>query len=222
MADFQRVLRRIFSVDVPWQDWLFVPVSVQWVIVNLVFYPAYPAFIIAIGSFQERAGPIFPFTWASSFILFLYGIWLFAGRYRVDYIRTSFYAIGLSLAATSLFEILYQNVGRSTGVGNAGLEGQLINLSSIALALSSLRFWRASRPLLVVVILFLIGWLLWLATGYPQITSSSPTLAIHAYLFNAALKVGAFVMIGLLVSFAIPRVAPTLDKSHTKSRRNRV
>jgi hypothetical protein len=197
-----REAHHILRLDSPWQDWLFIPLFVVWAIINIGLYPAYPAFIWRVGTFTSGAGVIFPFTWTSSLALFIYGIWLFHRRYRLDLVRTVAFALGLSFAATSLFEILYQNIGRGVGVGNQLLEGQLINLSAISLALGSLRFWRSSKPLLYSIILFLTGWILWMAAGYPQIFSSDPSLAREAYAFNATLKVGSFVVMGLLVSFA--------------------
>jgi hypothetical protein len=133
---------------------------------------------------------------------------LFFWQYRLDGIRSAIFAVGLAFAATSLFEIIYQNVGVGTGVGNQAFEGQLINLSSIALVVASLRFWRVNRVFLSATILFLCGWLFWLAFGYPQIYNPSSNLAQQAYVFNASLKVGAFVLVALLVSFAGPRPEP--------------
>ncbi len=193
---------RIFRLRAPWEDWLFVPLFALWITVNFGLYPAYPAFVLRVGTFEGRASSIFPYTWVSSFFLFVYGLWLFKTRYRLDYVRTAAFAVSLSFAATSLFEIIYQNIGIGTGVGNQYIERQLINLTAIGLAFSSLRFWRASKPLLYSVLLFLTGWILWMSVGYPQIFDSNPTLAQHAYVFNAALKVGSFILMGLLVSFA--------------------
>jgi hypothetical protein len=195
---------RVFRLHAPWPDWLFFPLFALWITINVGLYPAYPAFILRVGTFEGRASSIFPFTWASSFILFVYGLWLFNKRYHLDYVRTAAFALGLSFAATSLFEIIYQNIGIGTGVGNQYVEGQLINLTAIGLAFSSVRFWRASKPLLYSIILFLTGWILWMSVGYPQIFDSNPALAQHAYVFNAALKVGSFIVMGLLVSFAGP------------------
>ncbi|MCI4338928.1 MAG: hypothetical protein L3J68_01165 [Thermoplasmata archaeon] len=188
----------------PWPDWIFVPVLILWVVVNFGFYPAYPSFILAVGTFRAHSNVIFPITWGCALLLFAYGLWLFHRRYALDLVRTVVYAIALSFAATSLFEILYQNVGIGAGVGNQSLEGQAINLSALLLALSSLRFWRLSRPFLMSAVLFLGGWLLWLAAGYPQIYNPSAGLASEGYAFNSVLKVGAFVVVALLVSFALP------------------
>jgi len=197
--------QRVFAWHAPWQDWLFLPLGAFWILVNIGWYPAYPAFILRVGTFESRASDIFPYTWASSFLLFAYSIWLLRTRYNLDYVRTVIFALSLSLAATSLFEVIYQNIGIGVGVGNQQIEGQLINFSAIAMALSSVRFWRASKPLLFTVILFLTGWILWMSAGYPQIFSSDAGLAREAYVFNASLKVGAFVVLGLLVSFARPQ-----------------
>jgi hypothetical protein len=201
-ADGQDRARSLFRWHVDGQDWWFVPVWAVWLVVNLGLYPAYPQFLVRAGVLQSRVSEIFPYTWASSLLLFVYGVWLFRVRYRLDYLRSVVYALSLSFAATSLFEILYQNIGAGAGVGNQQLEGQLINLSAIALALSTVRFWRVSKPWLVAVLAFAAGWVAWRAVGYPQIYDSDPALAREAYAFNAGLKVGAYVVLGLLVSFA--------------------
>jgi hypothetical protein len=192
----------VFRWEAPLADWLFLPLAVLWAIVNVGLYPAYPEFLVRVGTFRSQASEIFPYTWISALALFVYGLVLFRARYRLDLVRSFAFALSLSFAATSLFEIIYQNVGLGVGVGNQQLEGQLINLSAVALALSSVRFWRASRPFVVSLLWFVAGWVGWRAIGYPQIFDSNTAAAHEAYLFNAALKVGAYVVLGLLVSFA--------------------
>jgi hypothetical protein len=180
-------------------DWLFVPLYGAWLAVNVGLYPAYPEFVFRVGSFTGRAGEIFPFTWSAALTLFVYGLWLFGIRYRVDALRTILYSVGLAFAATSMFEILYQNVGAGYGVGNQMLEGQLINLTAIALAAASVRFWSWTSWLGGAGALYAFGWVLWLGVGYPQIFDTEPTQAHVAYVFNALLKVASFVLLGLLV-----------------------
>lgn len=193
---------RLFRWNSPWEDWLFVPLGVAWLIINVGIYPAYPAFLVRVGTFESGASAIFPYTWTSSLLLFAYGLWMFRIRYGLDYVRAVVFALCLSFAATSLFEIIYQNIGSGLGVGNQQIEGQLINASAIALAFSSIRFWRASKPLVGAILLYVTGWALWWSAGYPQIFASDLALAREAYVFNAALKVGSFVILGLLVGFA--------------------
>ena len=212
MGERHFVTGAVFSLNAPWQDWIFIPVVSVWMFINFELYPAYPKFIFEIGTFQAGANVVFPYTWASSLLLFIYGLWLFHRRYGLDYIRTVIYAVSLSFAATSLFEIIYQNIGSGIGGGKEGLEGQLINLSAIALALSSLRFWKASKMLLSSLVLFLTGWIVWVSVGYPQIYNANPVLAMQAYAFNVALKVGAFGVVGLLVSFGASPRGPQEDR----------
>ena len=206
-------LRRVFAWSGGWRDWLFVPLLAQFVVVNFVVYPDYGQFVFRVGSFQQGASDIFPYTWASALLLFLFALWLFHWRYRVDLTRTIVYSLGLAFAATSLFEIIYQNIGAGQGIGNQGWEGQVINLSAIAFGFASVRFWRLTRWNMAVVGLYLLGWILWLGVGYPQIHDSDVTTALHGYIFNAALKVASYVVIGLLVSFASPHAeSPSTDR----------
>jgi hypothetical protein len=195
-------------------DWLFVPLLAQWIVVVAVVYPAYGRFLAEAGSFTFYVNRLFPLTWACAFGLFGTGIWWFARAYHVDAIRTVVYAFSLVVAATSSFEILWQNVGAGFGVGNHQLEGQIINLSSILMAVSSLRFWRAGPLFLGLLAAFLAGWLLWLAVGYPQEYSPVYSHALVADLFNVVLKVGAFVLLGILVMPFRRNIGPSfVDKS---------
>jgi len=136
----------------------------------------------------------------SGLALFAFSLLQFRLRYRVDYVRSAVYALGLALAATSLFEIIYQNVGAGQGVGNQSIAGQVINLSSIVMAFASLRFWHPSRVVLLALVLYLCVWMLWLSVGYPQIYDTDSHRAIIALEFNAPLKAGSFALFGLLVS----------------------
>lgn len=183
-----------------WSSWLFVPLLTQFLVVNLAVYPAYARFIVQAGLFQGHSNSIFPVTWASALGLFLYSFWIFRWKDRLDLTRTIVYSLGLCFAATSLFEILWQNVGASQGIGNQQLEGQLINLSSIAFGFCSVSLWRVGRRFLGALNLYWVGWILWLADGYPQTFFTSPDAVHAAFVFNIALKVGSFVIFALLIS----------------------
>jgi hypothetical protein len=147
-------------------------------------------------------GPVFPVTYACAIGIVLYGLVLFRRRYRLDYVRCVVYSLGLGLAATSLFEIIWQNIGSTAGVGNQGYWTELLNLSAIALAFCSVRYWSAARPVLLFIIAYLTGWILWVAIGYPQWYNLDPTKSHIAFVFNIALKIASFVLMALLVSFA--------------------
>lgn len=204
MARLDALPARLLSKGSGPLDWVFIPLTAQWIVVNELVYPAYGTFLYRLGTFQVASNPIFPVTWGAALALFVFGAAQFRVRYGVDYVRSFAYAFGLALAATSLFEIIYQNVGAGQGIGNQSLVGQVINASSIAMAFSSLRFWQPSRLVLGAAIVYLCGWLFWLSAGYPQIYSSDPARAMLAFDFNAPLKAGSYVLLGLLVSKAPP------------------
>ncbi len=194
--------RRLLTPSHAVVDWLFVPLVAQWIVVNVILYWPYVQFLYSVGTFQRPANIIFPFTWASALGVFLYGLWLFLRKYKLDYVRGIIYALGLPLAATSLFEIIWQNVGAGLHVGDQYALGDLVNLSSILLLGCSLRFWTAARPTLFATIGFLAGWLVWLSLGYPQITDADQASARVAFVINVILKVLAFALVALVVSFA--------------------
>ncbi len=200
------LLLKIFRPSPDWRDYVFVACAAQWIVVNLVLFFPYVEFLYRVGTFQDPANSIFPITWTSALGLFVYGLWLFVYRYRQDYFRSTIYAFGLPLAATSLFEVIWQNIGAGLHIGNQTFVTDIINLSSILMALCSFRFWRSTQPLLYCAVIFLAGWVLWMSLGYPQIYSSQPQAAEIAFLVNAILKVLSFVIFALLVSFA-PRPA---------------
>jgi hypothetical protein len=201
-ANSPPIIRRLLAPSREWVDWLFVPLVAQWLVVNVVLYYPYVQFLYSIGTFQRPFNVIFPFTWASALGVFVYGLWLFLRKYRLDLVRTTIYALGLPLAATSLFEIIWQNVGAGMHIGNQNPIGDLINLSSIVLLGCSFRYWTPARPTLYAVIAFLSGWLVWLSLGFPQITNTDPASARAAFVVNVILKVLAFALVGLVVSFA--------------------
>ena len=194
--------RDLFDVRAPALDWLFVGLVAVWVYINVVEYSAYGQFLFQAGTLQRRMGPVFPVTYACAVALVLYGLLLFRLRYRLDYVRTVTYSVGIGLAATSLFEIIWQNIGSSAGVGNQDLWGQILNLSAIALGFSSIRYWSSVRPVLYFVIIYLTLWIVWLGIGYPQWYNVDPTKSLLAFGFNIALKIASFVLMGLLVSYA--------------------
>ena len=84
---------RILSLSKDYRDWTFVPLLGQWIIVNFLIYYPYVQFIYRIGTFQQNANTIFPYTWASALILFAYGLVLFSKKFKLDAVRTIVYSL---------------------------------------------------------------------------------------------------------------------------------
>jgi hypothetical protein len=181
-------------------DWIFLPLLIQFVVVDFLLYPAYPVFLVHEGSFTGASNSIFPITWTCGLGLFLFGLWTFRRKCRLDWVRVSVYALGLTFAATSLFEIIYQNVGAGLGVGNQQLESQAINLSAILFGFSSVKYWRPAWYAGVWAVVLAMLWWVWLAIGYPQIYDEGLSAAEHAYALNAVLKSGTFLLFALLIA----------------------
>ncbi len=204
----QFLSRRILAGSADWRDWLFVPLVAQFLIVNVGIYPEYARAVVGWGTFQFRTNDIFPYTWGGSLLLFIFAIWVFNRKYRVDLIRTFVYSVALSFAATSLFELIYQNVGIGQGIGNQFLEGQVINLSAIAFGFSSVRFWHFGRLNQSACSVYLGAWLLWLSFGYPQAYDTGPGAAGEGYFFNVAIKLGSYALFALFIQPFRDRVVP--------------
>ena len=191
---------KIFALSSDYRDWLFVPFLIQWIVVNVFFYYPYLRFIFEVGIFQQKANVIFPYTWASALLLFFYALYIFLKRYRLDYVRTVLYSLSMPFVATSLFEIIWQNIGSGIHVGNQSVITEVINFSSIALIVSVCKFWRIKRSFLIFTILYLLIWILWLSVGYPQINTSSHILFIVSFSFNVGLKILSFILVAALIT----------------------
>ena len=192
-------ISRILSLSKDYRDWMFVPLLAQWIIVNFFLYYPYVQFLYRIGTFQQNANTIFPYTWASALILFVYGIILFSKKFKLDVVRTFVYSLSLPFVATSLFEIIWQNIGSGMHIGNQTAITYIVNISSIALIGTYFKFWNSEKYFLYLVISYLAGWVLWMSAGFPQITDSSPVIAHEAFIFNVVLKVLTFVVVGMMV-----------------------
>jgi len=190
---------RILFLSKDYRDWIFVPLLIQWIIVNFILYYPYLQFIYRIGTFQQSANSIFPYTWASALILFVYGIILFSKKFKLDAVRTFAYSLSFPFIATSIFEIIWQNIGSGMHIGNQGAITDIVNISSIALIGSYFKFWHIEKYFLYIVILYLTGWIMWMSAGYPQITDSNPVIAQEAFVFNVVLKILTFLMVGIMV-----------------------
>ncbi|MGC8506460.1 MAG: hypothetical protein ACP5NK_07140 [Thermoplasmata archaeon] len=195
MVKINRIL--FFSKD--YRDWIFVPLLAQWIVVNFLLYYPYVQFIYRIGTFQQNANTIFPYTWASALILFVYGIIIFSKKFKLDAVRTFVYSLSLPFIATSLFEIIWQNIGSGMHIGNQTALTYIVNISSIALIGTYFKFWNSEKYFLYLVISYLAGWILWMSAGFPQITDSNPLIAQEAFIFNVVLKVLTFVVVGMMV-----------------------
>lgn len=191
---------KIFALSSDYRDWLFVPLLIQWIVVNLVLYYPYLRFIFEVGIFQQKANVIFPYTWTSALLLFFYALYIFLKKYKIDYVRTVLYSLSMPFVATSLFEIIWQNIGSGIHVGNQSVITEVINISSIALIVSVFKFWRIKRSFLILTILYLLIWIVWLSVGYPQINTSSHILFIVSFSFNVGLKILSFILVGSLIT----------------------
>jgi len=191
---------RILSLSKDYRDWTFVPLLGQWIIINFLIYYPYVQFIYRIGTFQQNANTIFPYTWASALILFAYGLVLFSKKFKLDAVRTIVYSLSLPFAATSLFEIIWQNIGSGMHIGNQTAITYIVNISSIALIGTYFKFWNSEKYFLYLVISYLAGWILWMSAGFPQITDSNPVIAQEAFIFNVIMKVLTFVVVGMMVA----------------------
>ncbi len=136
--------------------------------------------------------PLFPLTYSlaiSSFLLSLY--WS-----RHEGLLALPYAIGVPFLWVIFFEILWQNSFVLFGTFTDNLTSEVILLSWLLLGTISFPTWITDKFTIISFLLFSMGWIAWVLIGYPQMPS------MLGYIFNFLLKIGAFLVIMVLV---IPR-----------------
>ncbi len=161
---------------------LLLVLTAQFAIVVL-FYPGYIEYLFSMATFTAAPGlitSVFPFTYASAVLLFLYMVR-----------RFGIHGVGLGVAsafsATSVFEFTYQAC-----LGN--LAYWPLNLSAVLWGFVLIPYATASRRFLIVSGLYVALWIGWLALGYPQITDSQASRVYEAYALNIPTKVMTFAL----------------------------
>ena len=174
MAKFAYTLYLIFALIV------FFAVNFSTGILNLALRSAFSPL---------NQGPLFPLTFSlaiSSFLLSLY--W-----FRREALFAIPYAAGIPFLWVIFFEILWQNSFALFGTFTDNLTSEVILFSWLLIGTISFPTWTMDRLTLISFLFFSAGWTAWILIGYPQMPS------FPGYLFNFMLKIGAFIVIMIMV-----------------------
>ncbi|MHB1707888.1 MAG: hypothetical protein ACYCT2_00220 [Thermoplasmataceae archaeon] len=145
-------------------------------------------------------GPLFPLTFSlaiSSFLLSL--CW-----YRREGLFALPYAAGVPFLWVIFFEILWQNSFALVGTFSDNLTSEVILFSWLLIGTISFPTWTMDRLTLISFLLFSAGWMAWILIDYPQMPS------LPGYFFNFLLKIGAFLVIIIMVMPRRSLLAPSL------------
>jgi hypothetical protein len=145
---------------------------------------------------------VFPFTYASALSTIAGSAYLFRKRMGLSSISSLVLGTGLATAGAGLFELLWQGVGYvfypSEITGGIWLGNYVLNGSWIFLSFGSIQYWKLSRRFLLTGIIFVTGWIVWIAMGFPQVF---PSAGLAALVMNSSLKILSFVLFLSLVIF---------------------
>jgi hypothetical protein len=145
---------------------------------------------------------VFPITYASALLTLAGSAYLFRMRIGLSWIRSLVLGAGLATAGAGLFELLWQGMGYlfypSQITGGIWLANYVLNGSWIFLSFGSIQYWKISRNFLVTGIALVVGWVVWIALGFPQVFSSAGPVGL---VMNSSLKVLSFVLLSSLVIF---------------------
>jgi hypothetical protein len=183
---------------------LFLPLAAVWLIVNVGpwgFGTGYlDSFYLAFT--LQKSNVIFPFTYAFAVASFV-GL-MFAGvRWTgLGPVRTFLIAGTVPFAGPGAFEIVFQESGRFVHPGlfiGYALPYVMFSYGTwVLLGLTGVGWWRPTWRWAVVVGYSVIGFGVWLAIGFPLVTSGSFNEVPAAYFLNITLK-GTFYLV-----FALP------------------
>lgn len=158
-------------------------------------------FAVKAGLSPLRQNTLFPLTYFLAILSLFISLYWFRG----DGILSIPNSIGVPFLWVTIFEVLWQNSFILTGKFGDDVSSELILLSWLLMGTISFPKWETDTRTRLTFLVFIIGWVAWLATGYSQMPS------IEGYVFNISLKIWAFVVIIFLVM-------PKYSTSQTKSK----
>jgi len=145
---------------------------------------------------------VFPVTYASALLTLAASACLFRKRNGLSWISSLVLGSGLAAAGAGLFEIIWQGVGYvfypTQITGGIWLANYVLNGSWIFLSFGSIQYWKISRSFLATGIIFIAGWVGWIALGFPQVFMSGGLVAL---VMNSSQKILSFVLFLSLMIF---------------------
>lgn len=172
----------------PWFGFSYLYVVFQWATLQ--------------GSLSLGGNLEFPITYASAVMTFVLAAYFFRSRTELSVIRAAILAVGLSFAATALFEVIYQILGYlyypSIVRGALSPANYVLNASWIFLAFTSTEYWKFTKRFTITAVAFVLSWLAWLGIGFPQLFQSNAMVALVA---NSITKVLSFALFLSIIDF---------------------
>lgn len=185
---------------------LLVPIAV-FLVVNIPpwFGFSYVLVVFQWATFQRPltlgGDQIFPVTLASAIVTVVITSSLFIVQSKLSFARSLIQGFGLALAATALFEIIYQFAGYlfypAIITGVLWPANYVLNGSWLFVAYTSRGQWRLSKRLAIVSIGFALSWVVWIGIGFPQLFQDQPT----ALVANAVTKVLSYALVISAIDF---------------------
>jgi hypothetical protein len=149
----------------------------------------------------QKSNVIFPFTYAFAVACFVAVIFAGVRWAHLDWFRTLLIAGTVPFAGPGVFEIAFQETGHfvrpALFVGYALPYVMLSYATWGIVGLTGGGWWRVTRRWWAVLAYSIGGFLLWIAIGFPLVTTGSFTQLPAAYLLNISLK-GSFYLLFLL------------------------
>jgi hypothetical protein len=182
---------------------LFLPLAAIWIAINLGpwgFGVGYlDSFYLAFT--YQKTDVIFPFTYAFAVATFLTLMWTGSRWTGLGFSRTFLIAGTVPFAGPGAFEIVYQESGRfvrpEAFVGGAVPYVMISFGTWVLLGLTGVGWWRLTWRWAFVLGYSVIGFAVWIAIGFPLVTTGTFTQFPVAYALNITLKASFFLVFTL-------------------------
>jgi hypothetical protein len=175
---------------------LILPLLSFWLIVNVPPWPMFNGsilFLIArwgtVGILSGSTNSVFPLTYAVAIIIFIFFFTRFRKNTSLGWKRSFLLSVTIPFGFVAFFETLYQAVFSFVRpeIFHIPLSGQLLLTSWLLLGLSTMPYWKITKKFYLLVVLDIVGFLIWVGIGYPQIYEIGP-LSIYALVLNYVTK----------------------------------
>jgi len=183
---------------------MFVPVAAVWLAVNVAPWGFGTSYLISFYqafTFQ-KSDVIFPFTYAFAVVVFVALLWAGLTWARLGLPRTFLIAGAAPFAGPGAFEVVFQESGHFIHPGLfIGYAVPYVMFSYgtwVLLGLTGLGWWRLTWRWGCVLGYSIAGFAVWLALGFPLVTTGTFSQLPAAYILNITLK-GSFYLV-----FALP------------------
>ncbi|MFI5419569.1 MAG: hypothetical protein ACHQ1H_01235 [Nitrososphaerales archaeon] len=186
-------------------EFLFLPTLAIWLFVNVPPWQIFDGQSLAL--FMVRTGllmgptsgsvqsEIFPLTYFLAWASIVIALYLLKTKVKLNWVRALILSVTFPFAFVAFFEEIWQNLWIVRDLPPP-ISNEIWMASWVVLGCSTIQFWKFSKKSLIVLLVLILGFGTWAASGYQQLSETNNLLIP---ILNWITKSGTFLLFAFLL-----------------------